>query len=91
MQKSIEERTGYSSRNQGQYRVITAMEIAADQVGSDLPEVYQPCKGTWSEFKGDVSKFFLKLRAEYVDRIDNVKEFFATKFNRNSSTRPIQR
>jgi hypothetical protein len=91
MDKSIQERTGYSSQEEGQYRVITSMEIAADEPGSDLPAEYRPCKVTWAEFKGDVQSFFSKMRSERIDRIDNIREGFNSVFHRNKHVEPTRR
>jgi hypothetical protein len=39
-----------------------------------LAEVYEPCEGTWSEFKGDVKRFFGKIQAELKERQTDVRE-----------------
>lgn len=59
------------------------MEIAADEDRSELPEVYRPCKGTWAEFKGDVSAFFTKLRGEIIDRYEGVRDLVKSRSRRN--------
>jgi len=83
MNQSIQEGASDSVQsNEGYYRVGSSVEISADKDGAVLPEVYQPCVGTWDEFKGDVRKFFGRIRAEQVERFEDIRDASRRLFRR---------
>ncbi len=49
----------------------------------DAPEVYQPCEGTWAEFKGDVRRTLTKAKSDIQDRREDLSERWNRVFRRN--------
>ena len=51
-----------------------------------LSEPYEPCEGTWDEFKADIKTYFARLKAEWKDHADNAAEAWHTFVHRNHAS-----
>lgn len=87
MSNSTQEQIVGSDDQSGRYDGLVHVEIVegvpGDSPARDLPLNYQPCDGSWAQFKSDIRRALRKARVEFRDRVEATRETWENVFHRN--------
>jgi hypothetical protein len=97
MPESIQSQTDVSADQDrvgsGFVHIESIVGVPGDKELAGLAEPYRHCEGTWTEFKGDVKRFFRRIGKDTRDRAEDLQESFSGAFHRKrpqEATPPTQ-